>query len=119
MSVRSKKGKPKRKQGRSQEERKRVSGERKPLGSGEKGREEGDADRRRDGRPGRAGRGYRGGELGAPGGGPRKPGGKRGSFRRTSCDSTPPARCGARVAAAAPGRRRQRAPPIHTQSSGR
>jgi hypothetical protein len=54
MSVSFKKDKPKRKQGRSQEERKRVSGERKPLGSGEKGREEGGADRRRDGRPGRA-----------------------------------------------------------------
>lgn len=73
MSVRSKKGKPKRKQGRSQEGRKRVSGERKP--SWEVGRR---AERRAmqtgGGTGGRAGR-----DAGTGAGSSAHPAGGRGS----------------------------------------
>lgn len=119
----------KRTQRRNPDRRKSSWREETKLESAEKGKEAGDARGGKRGRPGgrRAGRtrvpvqsGRREGDgeaarRGAPRTGERarEPDGERGCFRRTSCDYTPTARWRARVAAAAPGRRGQRAPPTH------
>lgn len=132
MSVTSKRGSRRRGSKGETQIGERVRGERKPSWKvrrrarrremHEEEREEGRAGGgRRAGRtrvPVQSGRREGDGEAarrGAPRTGKRarKPDGERGCFRRTSCDYTPTARWRARVAAAAPGRRGQRAPPTH------